>query len=80
MEKVILFEDVQAAANVQQKAEERQDIAAQLEEIVSTEEGAGALLRCVVEDYGVQEAVVSLFSFLSDEEQQRLIEKAFPKL
>ncbi len=78
MNNIIFFEDVQQAATMQQKTEERRELSERFEEIVSTEEGAGALLRCLLDDYGIQEAVVSLFPFLSDDEQLRLIEKAFP--
>lgn len=79
MNKIIDLCSYQQAATARRQEEETQaDLSERFEEIVSTEEGAAALLRCLLQDYGIQETVVTLFPFLSDGEQLRIIEKAFP--
>ena len=45
-----------------------------LEWILSTERGAEELLRTMLDDYGVQEAVALLFPYLNDDELNRLID------
>lgn len=79
MNKIIDLCSYQQAATARRQEEEtRADLSERFEEIVSTEEGAASLLHCLLEDYGTQETVITLFPFLSDDEQLRLIEKAFP--
>ena len=80
MNNIILFEDVQQIASIQEKTEERRELSECLDEITSTEEGAGKLLRCIIDDYGIKDTLLSLFPFLSDDEQSRLMKKAFPAM
>ena len=51
-----------------------------LNAVARSADKAKVLLDCLIDDYGPQEALSMLFPFLPDEEQERLIDKAFVKL
>ncbi len=51
-----------------------------LESILKTEKGAEALVKTLIDDYGVQDVVALLFPYLSDDELNRLIDATFVRL
>lgn len=66
-----------ATFNAQRVTTTQVDLSSRLDEIAASEESARSLINCLLHDYGYQEVVYTFFPFLAEEEQQRLIMKAF---
>ena len=54
--------------------------AQRLESILQTEKGAEALVKTLIDDYGVQDVVALLFPYMDDDELNRLIDATFVRL